>query len=326
MDSKIEEARAKWKKLKSTSSFHNAVVFLIFVAISTLFWLILALNDSVQDNFNVRVQITNVPDSVTFISDIPERVHVNVRDKGTNLWRSGFMRHPSMQIDFKEYASGGLLRFSREDIMAALKATFGTTAQITSVSVDSLRFVYTDNKGKRVPVVVNSRIFPASGSTLEGKVKAVPSSVYVYGEKEVTDTIHRVVTGLLDIRDVKETTTKEVALRKIKGVRIIPSVVKVTVPIEPLVRKQTMVTITPVNVPADESLLLFPSKVPVEYYVAMSRLGDDDDASIEIQVDYNDITRTNKGDKLPVMVVRYPERFCNLSLKSDGVEYTIVKE
>lgn len=325
MYSKIEEARAKWRELKSTSSFHNAVVFLIFVGISALFWLILALNDSVQDNFNVKVQITNVPDTVTFISDIPEKIHVNVRDKGTNLWRNGFMRHPSMQVDFKEYASGGILRFSREDIMSALKSTFGTTAQISSVSLDSLRLEYTDKKGKRVPVVVASRIFPASGSILEGEVKAVPSSVYVYGEKSATDTIHKVETDLLDIRNVSETTTREVAIRKIRNVRIIPSAVKVTVPIEPLVKKQSMVTITPINVPHGESLLLFPSKVPVEYYVAMSRLGDDDDASIHIQVDYHEIGK-NTGDKLHVNVVSYPERFCNLSLKSDSVEYTIVKE
>lgn len=325
MDSKIEEAREKWKRLKSTSSFHNAVVFLIFVAISALFWLILALNDSAQDNFNVKVQINNVPDTVTFISDIPEKIHVNVRDKGTNLWRSGFMRHPSMQIDFKEYASGGTLRFSRADIMAALKATFGTSAQISSVSLDSLYLVYTTNPGKRIPVVVNARIVPALGSIIEGTVKAVPSTVYVYGESDVTDTIHKATTDMLDLRDVSETTTQEVKIRKIAGVRIIPSVVKVTVPIEPLVKKQSMVTITPVNVPHGESLLLFPSKVPVEYYVAMSRLGDDDDASIEIQVDYQDISKSG-GDKLQVEVVRYPDRFCNLSLKSDSVEYTIVKE
>ncbi len=325
MDQKIEEARSKWKRLRSTSGFHNAVVFLIFVAISALFWLILALNDSAQQNFNVRVQLTNVPDTVTFISDVPEKIHVNVRDKGTNLWRSGFMRHPSMQIKFKDYASKGILRFSREDIMAALKVTFGTSAQITSVSLDSLKLVYTTNKGKRVPVVVNSKIIPDLGSILEGTVKAVPSSVYVYGEQNITDTINKVVTHLLDLKDVSETTTQEVSIVKIAGVRIVPSSVNVTVPIEPLVKKQSMVTITPINVPHGESLLLFPSKVPVEYYVAMSRLGDDDDASIEIQVDYHEIS-SSSGDKLPVEVVRYPDRFCNLSLKTDSVEYTIVKE
>ncbi len=325
MDSKIEEARAKWKKLKSTSSFHNAIVFLVFVCISALFWLILALNESVQDNFNVKVQITNVPDTVTFISDIPEKIHVNVRDKGTSLWRSGFMKHPTMQVDFREYASKGVLRFSREDITAALKSTFGTTAQISSVSIDSLRLDYTTNKGKRVPVVVTSRIYPASGSIIEGEIRAVPSSVYVYGDKSFTDTIHRVVTDLVEMRNVSETSTREVNIKKIKGVRIMPSMVKVKVPIEPLVKKQSMVTITPVNVPHGESLLLFPSKVPVEYYVAMSRLGDDDDASIEIHVDYMDIGK-NSSDKLRANVVSYPDRFCNLSLKSDSVEYTIVKE
>ena len=92
MGQKIEAARTKWKQLKKTSSFHDAVLFLIFVAISALFWFILALNDSAQDNFNVKIQITNVPDTVTFISDIPEKVHVSVRDKGTNLWRSGIDR------------------------------------------------------------------------------------------------------------------------------------------------------------------------------------------------------------------------------------------
>lgn len=325
MDSKIEEARKKWKRLKSTSAFHNTIVFLIFVAISALFWLILALNDSAQDNFNVKVQITNVPDTVTFISDIPEKVHVNVRDKGTNLWRSGFMRHPSMQVNFKEYADNGILKFSREDIMAALKATFGTSAQISSVSLDSLYLVYTTNKGKRVPVVVNSKIFPALGSIIEGSIKSTPSSVYVFGEKNITDTIHKVVTEMLQLRDVSETTTQEVNLCRIPGVRIMPAAVSVTVPVEPLVKKESMVTITPVNVPHGESLLLFPSKLPVEYYVAMSRLGDNDDASIEIQADYHDIERTG-GDKLHVEVVRYPDRFCNLSLKGDSVEYTIVKQ
>ena len=325
MDSKIEEAKAKWNRLKSTSSFHNTLVFLLFVAVSALFWLILALNDSAQNNFNVKVQVTNVPDTVTFISDIPEKIHVNVRDKGTNLWRSGFLRHPSMQVDFKEYASNGVLKFSRDDIMAALKSTFGTSAQITSVSLDSLKLVYTTNKGKRVPVVVDSRVYPALGSTIEGSIKSVPSSVYVYGEKNVTDTIHKVVTNLLSMRDVSETTSVDVDICKIDGVRIMPSVVKVTVPVEPLVKKRSMVTVTAVNVPHGESLLLFPSKVPVEYYVAMSRLGDDDDASIEIHADFNEIIKDG-GDKLPLEVVRYPDRFCNLSLKTDSVEYTIVWE
>ncbi len=324
MGQKIETARTKWKQLKKTSSFHDAVLFLIFVAISALFWFILALNDSAQDNFNVKIQITNVPDTVTFISDIPEKVHVSVRDKGTNLWRSGILRHPSVDIDFKEYSSNGVMRFTHSDLMSALKGTFGSTAQITSSSIDSLRLVYTTNKGKRVPVTVVGAIYPASGSILEGDIRTEPSSVYVYGDKSVVDTIHKVVTDHIEMKDVSETTSVEVELRKIKGARIMPSMVKVTVPIEPLVRKEAMITITAVNVPNGESLLLFPSNVPVDYYVAMSRLSDNDDDDIELQVDYNDIARSSSS-RLHVETVRFPDRLRNVNLKSDSVEYTIVK-
>lgn len=55
----------------------------------------------------------------------------------------------------------------------------------------------------------------------------------------------------------------------------------------------------------------------------MSRLGDNDDPSIVLNVDYNSIS-ANTG-KLNVRIARYPERIKNLSLKSDSVEYTIVK-
>ena len=323
MENKLESAKKKWRKLRGTSTFHDFVLFLVFVAVSALFWVILALNDSAQDSFNVRVAVANFPDSVTFISDIPEKVHVTVRDKGTTLWRNHY-RHPTMNINFEEYASDGVLKYSRNDILTSLKSIFGSSSQIISISVDSIHLDYTTNKGKRVPVVVRENVYAASGSVIEGTLKPTPSNVLVYGEQSVVDTIHKVLTELVTMRDLTETTVVDVDLHRIKGARIIPPVVSVMIPVEPLVRKEALITITPENVPRGESLLLFPSKVPVQYYVAMSRLGDDDDHDIELLVDYNSIKSSYSG-KLHVQVSRYPDRLKNLSLKNDSVEYTIVK-
>ena len=318
----LESIAEKWRKLKNTPAFHDIALFCVFVAISALFWVILALNDNAQDSFNVKVSVINCPDSVTFISDIPERVHVGVRDKGTVIWRNQF-RHPSLNINFKEYASGGVLKFTQADMMAQLKTIFGSGATITSTSLDSLNLIYTTNKGKRVPVVVQARVVPSSGNVIEGQLKPAPSNVLVYGTQSELDTIHKVLTQLINIKDISETTEIDVPIKRIEGVRILPSKVKVKIPVEPLVRKEALVTITPVNVPQGESLLLFPSKVPVEYYVAMSRLNEDDDPYIELQVDHDEVKRTT--DKLKVTVISYPERLKNLSLKNDSVEFTIVK-
>lgn len=325
MESKFEKAKERWKILKSTSGFKNSMLFLIFVGVSALFWIILALNDSAQDHFNVNLRIINQPDSVTFISDVPEKLHVTVSDKGTTLWRNGYLKHPSINIDFKEYSSDGVLRYSYNDLISSLKETFGGTATITSVSLDSLQLLYTTNQGKKVPVHINCQVFPLSGSTLEGSVKASPGSVYIYGNKEVLDTVRYVNTEPVTLRNISETTNLEVKIEKIKGARALPSKVNLTVPIEPLVRKQAMVTVEAMNVPKGEELLLFPSKVPVEYYVAMSRLNDDEDNNIQLVVDYDDVLSSKDG-RLKVHPVKYPDRLKNLTLRTDSVEYAVVKD
>lgn len=301
------------------------MLFLVFVCVSSLFWFILALNDSAQDHFNVNLRIVNRPDSVTFISDVPERIHVSVSDKGTNLWRNGYLKHPTINIDFKEYSADGVLRYSYNDLISSLRDNFGSGAVITSVSLDSLQLFYTTNPGKKVPVLVNCQVYPASGSILEGSVKATPGSVMVYGDKNVLDTLHYISTDALTLRDLNETTEMNVKLQKPRGARAIPGNVVLTVPIEPLVRKQAMISVAAMNVPENEELLLFPSKVPVEYYVAMSRLNDDDDSSIELVVNFDDIPLSNDR-KLKVEVSKYPERLKNLTLRTDSIEYAIVKD
>lgn len=323
MSERIDKVREKWRNLKGTSTFHDTVLFLVFVAVATLFWIILALNDSAQDSFNVKVSIVNCPDTVTFISDIPEKIHVTVRDKGTTLWRNHY-RHPSINVNFKDYASKGILNFSHNDLQTALKSVFGSGAQIISLSVDSIYLDYTTAKGRRIPIVIDASATTTSGNVIEGNPKAKPSYVLVYGEKRITDTIHKVYTEAVRLTDLSETTSVTTRLRRIEGVRIIPSSVMLTFPVERLVRKETPVSIDVVNVPKGESLLLFPSKVPVEYYVAMSRLGDDDDRSIRLTVDYNSIEK-EKGSKLPVRITSYPEHLLNFSLKTDSVEFTIVR-
>lgn len=301
------------------------MLFLIFVGVSAVFWLILALNDSAQNHFNVNLKIVNMPDSVTFISDVPEKLHVTVSDKGTNLWRNGVLKHPSITIDFKEYSTDGVLKYSYNDLITSLRETFGGTATVTSLSLDSLQLFYTTNPGRRVPIVIDCKVYPASGNTLEGTIKASPGSVYVYGAKDIIDTLRYVTTEPMTLRDISETTNVEIKIKKIKNVRVLPSKVNLTIPIEPLVRKEAMISVDAINVPEGEELLLFPSKVPVEYYVAMSRLNDDEDPNIHLIVDYLQIPFSKSG-RLKIEKEAYPERLKNLQVRTDSVEYAIVKE
>ncbi|MDE7345697.1 MAG: YbbR-like domain-containing protein [Muribaculaceae bacterium] len=289
-----------------------------------MFWLILTLNDSVQDSCLVSVRIINKPDSITFISEVPKTIHVEVKDKGSSLMRSMWMKKPTINLNFRELAEKGQLICSKSDMMSSLKETFGTSATIISSSIDSLRLVYTDRPGKAIPVVVAVKAHARAGYLVYGQPVSEPTRVTAYGPREIIDTLTRVMTKSYLEADLSESISFKAELKSIPGVRIIPGSVHVKVNVEPLVAKEDIVTVMAENVPHDENLLLFPSNVRVSYYVPMSEFSEDKKA-VRVVVDYNDVA-THMGERIPLRIEPVKGVYAvNPRLHSDSVEYTLVR-
>ncbi|MDE5843032.1 MAG: hypothetical protein K2H35_04780 [Muribaculaceae bacterium] len=308
--------------MKATSGFRKFLTFLVFVLVASLFWFILALNDDIQDDFEVGIKVVNVPDSVTFIQEIPKEIHVLVRDKGTSLWRNAMFTRPEVEFNFREYASDGLFYVSRGELTSEVKKKFGQSANVISVSLDTIGVIYTTLPPRRVPVEVNMDITPAMGKVISSKPVVEPGGVQIYSSREGLDTITRVVTDKLRAQNLEEPTTFTVKLKKIPGVRIEPSEVKVRVNVEALIRRQITVPIQIDNVPAGEDLLLFPSTAKVEYYIPMSKFGSEDH-NIEVRVNYRDVENGMKN--LPLNLGRHSKDLENVRILDSSVEYTLVQ-
>jgi len=323
MGKRAEKMRQSWVRLKSTQKFKNLLLFLVFVAISAVFWMIMSLNENVQSTFDVDINIYDTPDSVTFITDVPESIQVTVRDKGTNLIRRGVMRGAKLDVNFKEFASSGILRFPREALYASLRRMFGSTAQISSVSTDSLRLSYTTNKGKRVPIVVEADVTASSGNIVSGKPVLSQTYAYVYSHKDILDTITRVYTRRIIKRNLSETMKEDVNLIGMKDVRIEPSSIKVEIPVEPLVSKTASFIVRVINVPEGQSVLLFPDRVDVTYFVPMSKYNSAQ-AEMEVIADYA-LAGKGRSSRIPVSVKNHPYYIVNVKPQTDSLEYTIVR-
>lgn len=319
---RIERIIDSWKRIKTSSGFHNFIVYLGFVVLATLLWVVMAMNDSAQDSFDVRVQVVGVPDSITFITDPPQKIHVTVRDKGTRLFRAGFQKQ-HMSINFRDYASGGMFRYSREDINTSLKSIFGTSAQITSVSVDSISVAYTSDKGKRVPIIIRSDVTASSGKIISGRLLSPVTSVLLYSTTVNLDTISRVNTKMLMRRNLSDTTKVKLAIQPIPGVKIVPSAIEVTIPVEPLVKKSIMVPISIKNMDPGYSLLLFPDNVEMSYFVPMSHFNKEV-KDVSVSVDFEDALHSTSS-LVKLNIDSYPDVIFNPTLRFDSVEYTIVR-
>lgn len=323
MGEKLRTARSNWNKIKKTSAFHNTLVYLMFVAVATVFWFFMVMNDNVQQSIDFHLKITNVPDSVTFITDPPQNVHVSVRDKGTNLFRVTFAREPSIDVDFREYASDGVFRVTAPDFMTLVKQAVGQTAQVINVSVDSLRLDYTMLPGRKVPIHVVADVEAQTGKVVAGKPQPSVNYALLYSTHVTLDTISQVKTMPIVRRNLDENTTESVRIQPIAGVKIVPDKIDVTIPIEPLVAKTSLVPVQVVNIPSGQSVLLFPNKVEVSYYVPMSKFNDPV-KGIAVTADYNHLT-DNGNNRIKLHLSQYPPVCINPKLKTESVEYTIVK-
>ncbi len=314
----------KWRKIRRSDGYHNIVLFVVFVVLSALFWFILAMNDKVSRSFDIALNIVNKPDSVTFITDPPATFHVTLQDKGTVLFRSGVMRHPQIDLNFVDFASGGRFRLSAQDISAALKDKFGNSVTVASTSLDSLNVKYTTEPGKVVPLKIRTDLRPAFGFVIGKKLFVSNRMVRIFSTDVSLDTINFVESDIVIKRDLSETSIVNVKINPIAGVKIVPSQVRLKIPVEPLVRKQSIVEVTVDNVPPTKNLLLFPSQVEVEYFLPMNMF-DSPVEGIEAHADYMEVADGVK-QRIHVRVTEMPPYCVNPTIANDSLEYTIVSK
>lgn len=313
--------RTWFLKARDSRKTKDFLVFLVFVVIAAVFWLIMALNDDVQSNYDVSLRIEGKPDSVTFITVPPEKIHVSVRDRGVNLLRHRIMGVPEIQVNFKEFSDGSRMRLSHTELNAVVRHLFGGTASISSVTPDSINLVYTLYPGRRIPIDVVYDVTAAPGMVV-GAPKLSTTAVDAFSPIK-SDTLRILYTDKVTLRNLDKTTTVEVPVQKVPGTRIEPSVINVTFPVESLVKKESDVPVTADNIPRGQDILFFPSKVRVSYYVPMSRYNDDA-SPIKVQASFNEAVETS-SDKVGVKVVSKAPYMSNVEVLIDSVEYTLVR-
>lgn len=309
-------------RIRNSGKTKDFLVFLIFVAIAAVFWVIMALNDEVQDSYEVRLNIQQVPDSVTFINNPPSRLRVNVRDRGVNLLRHKISGDLVLNLNFEEFADGNKFKISHNSLNASVRRLFGGTATISSVSPDSLSLVFTRLPGRRIPLELAYDVTVAPGMVLAGKPKMSANAVTLYSNSR-TDTISRVATDMVSLRHIDKNTTVDVPVSVPAGMRVEPSSVSVTFNVESLVKKQSDIPVEADNIPEGQDILFFPSRVRVTYYVPMSRYSDTD-IPIRAQASFNEAVRT-ESDKVGVRIVDKAPFINNVELLTDSVEYTLVR-
>ncbi|MBD5284740.1 MAG: hypothetical protein HDS29_00480 [Bacteroides sp.] len=319
--------KRSWARL--ISKIHDAVtsargkeilLFLLFLMISYVFWLLLTLNNEMQEDIEVPVEIAGIPDSVTVISNIPESLKISVRDKGSALMKYKLGGIKPMKINWADYSQAkNKFLLNKADLGAKIRDYISSSSQLVTMLPDSISLSYTTTPGRRVAVKVQADLKPIFGSIINGPLTTNTDSVWLFSVEDLPHNLTHVETLPIVRSSLSDTTEITVAIKPLPGVKIVPEEIVVKVPVEPLIARRQMATVIAKNIPDNISLHTFPSRIEIAYLVPMSEYNSEP-YDINAYVDYADIANNTSG-KLPVTLSLYPESYHSVEAIPDSVEY-----
>lgn len=310
-------------KQKATSGRGRALLtFMIFLIISTIFWFMMTLNETVQRDYRLDVEIVNVPENTTFITPPIPFIEVSVRDKGRALIKYDWGTPPKVNIKYEDFISRGDNRIviSQEMLSNNIRNSFGSGCEVLSIRPDSINLVTTSRPGERLPIFFDINASTAPQFVSYGRLSTNIDSVTVYSLNGVPESMSNIRTEPVSLRNLTDSTTVTVHLVSPMGMRVIPAEVTVTIPVEPLVAKTKVIPVKAVNVPRGMVLHTFPATVELSYLVPMSLFKSDEASPVAI-VDYNKIDHSSTT--AAVIPGNLPDYYHNCSTTPTEVEYLV---
>lgn len=302
------------------------LTFLVFLAMSTGFWFVMALNETYEREIAIPLRITNVPENVIITDGLPDSVHVTVKDKGYSLLSIFYGDMiDDIQLPFASYARNntGKGSVTLAELQKQIYPMLYLSTKIISIKADKLDFYYNYGLSKRVPVLFDGQVNAAEQYYL-ARTQFNPDSITVYASQTQLDSIKEVFITPITVDELRDTVSREVTLKKIRGVKMEPSRVKVTLYADLLTETTVNVPVTPVNVPAGYILRTFPSSVNVRVVVGRNRLSSVTPSNFRIVADYHEVAN-KPSSKCHLSLRIMPKGVNGVFLEYKTVDYLIEK-
>lgn len=310
-----------------SSANREFLTFFFFLVLSTIFWLMTALNETYEREIGVPAYLVNIPKNVVVTSDMEDTVRVTVRDKGFALLAYTYgegIRPINVNFQSAITRQSGYGVVSSQELMKMINQRFSGSSKIVQVKPDRLDFHYNYGLSRLVSVKMSGHVVPGKSFYL-ARTRFWPEKVTVYGSKQALDSLRFVKTVPINITNFNDTVLRTVALETIKGVKIVPNTVRIGLYPDILTEENIEVPITAINMPEGKVLRTFPQRVTVNFIVGASMFRSISPEQFAVVVDYNEII-DHPSDKCSIHLRETPQGVRNARLKMTQVDYLIEEQ
>ena len=260
------------------------LIFLFFLALSGVFWLMMTLNETMEREFKIPVRLTGVPRNAVMTGELVDTVRVTIKDKGFTLVTYDFR---PLTFRFSSYADEdtgeGVVPVA--DVQKQVLSQMYGSSKLLQLKPGKFDFYFTYGSSKKVPVVFRGKITTHKSYYL-AHTEFNPSMVTVYANKQQLDQLQAVEIEPFNYRNLQDTIRQMVKIKKIRGIKIVPPMVRISVYPDVLTEESVEVPVTAINMPPGMVLRTFPSKVTVRFTIGASLFRTIKPSLFKVVVDY----------------------------------------
>lgn len=286
--------------------------------------MLLTLNEDIQQDYSIPLEISDIPAHTTLLTGENASVSVTVQDKGSAFSKFNFGVNPRLKIRFNEFQqlNDSILLLTPLQLNQAVRNLFGISTTVLSMRPDSLRFLYTRLPGVKKRLVIDGKFETQPQYTLSGQPKPSVDSVMVYSTSRRRAQKAVIRTEPISVTNMNDTTVVTARVLVSQGMKVVPSQVKITIPVEPLVGREIEIPVIPQHVPAGLRLVTFPANVKLFYLLPKSSYNSENiSTNIRATVDYSETA--GNPNSIPVNLKNVPAEYRNVSVNPGSVEYMI---
>jgi hypothetical protein len=308
----------------------KAGIFLFFLCLSSIFWILKALDKSYNVLIRYPIVYSGSPEGKVLVGNPTTSVYLNVSARGYSLLRLQLFasRFPlNVNLRGRELIQANAADSSRFFMLSRLAADklikqSDVDMQILSVMPDTLFFTFTRKSEKKVSVVPSVSVEETNQFVLKRQPYSVPSEVLVSGPFYLVDTLRHIYTEHYVSRSNSEAMeSKRLNLTPIYNLTYLQDKVMVNIEREKFTEKVITVPVSVQNIPDSLDVKTFPMTIQITCHVGLSHYHNVSPSEFMVVGDYKSLIHNEK--KLQLHITAFPSYIQIVDFKPHSVDYII---
>jgi hypothetical protein len=294
------------------------------LALATVLWVLLALNEPYNSTIDVKVNYINRPALQHYVKPLPEELHLIVSAKGWDLLGFALRGKGAVNIDLQGYERHNYILTTRLKGYLQQKLTHHLT--IYDISPDTIPLRRSKLQTKKLPVRLDLALQFEREHNVSNTIAYSPDSITVSGPEAALRGLEYVSTEPIRLNKVEKTIKTTVNIKKPQGLNLTFSneVIVVEVPVEKLTEVMIDVPVDIINLRGDYKVKMIPARVQLTYRTTLNNFGRINPNLFEAVVDGSRIDTLHKRP-LKVQLVTEPKFTYDIRLKQEYVDYIITR-